>query len=177
MRRRNINEPSAIFERGELDRDKFLKLALERGFLYKTKRDGKELLWKPSYLAYALCNEGCLNSLGMDIYMAWLNDEVGHVLIINIHDTDCYNGPNAWGDIDLNIKSESNHRINKKQESVWKELNNLLNEIYPAIAGIGITSAFMSSLAKMINNVILQAKGLKKNSPTLKLGYWRSSLN
>lgn len=184
MGRRNFDEPTAIFERGELERDEFLKLALEKGFLNKTKIKSKELLWKPAYLAYVACNEGCLDSLGMDICMAWLNNGVGHVFIINIHDTGCLNGPDAWGDIDLKCKFEfdlkgnkTEKKENKRQKNVWKEINGLLNEIYPAIAGSGISPAFMSSLAKMINDTISQVKGLKKSSPTLKLGYWRSSLN
>ena len=184
MGRRDFVEPIAIFERGEIDGNEFLKLALEKGFLHKTKIKSKEFLWKPAYLAYVACSEGCLNSLGMDICMAWLNNGVGHVFIINIHDTSCSNGPNAWGDIDLKCKFEFDFRgnkaekkVNKRQKNAWKEINGLLNEIYPAIAGSGILPAFMSSLAKMINETIFQVKGSKRNSPSLKLGYWKSSLN
>ena len=91
------------------------------------------------------------------------------------------------GDIDLKyiLKHETDksfaNKNNKKRESIWKELNGLLNEIYPNIAGSGISPSFMTSLAKMINNVILQIQGKrsgrKGNSPILKLGYWRSTLD
>ena len=184
MGHRNFDEPLAVFERGELERDEFLKFALEKGFLHKVKMKDKEFLWKPSYLSYVACDEGCLNSLGMDICMAWLNYRVGHIFIINIHDTECSGVPDVWGDIDLKCRFEfdlmgnrSGKKENRRLKNMWKEINGLLGEIYPAISGSGISPTFMLSLAKGINDAISQVKGLEKNSVTLKLGYWKSSLN